>query len=298
MRLLRIALPLALIALCLWLGDARGVAARLAGVSLAWLGLAAALLAGVTALSALRWRMTAAALGLNMPAGSALRDCFMAQFVNLTLPGGVLGDVARAQRSRRGAGLKIAAQAVVIERASGQVGMGALLALGLALSPRVLPGLAWGLAAAPGALAAGLVLWGLRGRGSWARAIRAALLGRLAAQAALSLSIAALTILAFAAAARATGSALPAADALLIVPLILTAMLLPASIGGWGWREGAASALFPLAGLASGAGLAASIAFGLAALIAALPGAFFVLRPGVAAPENRLRLFHKPKEPT
>ncbi|WP_237220297.1 hypothetical protein [Salipiger sp. CCB-MM3] len=53
---------------------------------------------------------------------------------------------------------------------------------------------------------------------------------------ALSLAIAGLTVAAFVTAARASGSLLPAGHAALIVPLILTAMLLPASVAGWGWR--------------------------------------------------------------
>jgi len=57
-----------------------------------------------------------------------------------------------------------------------------------------------------------------------------------------------------------------------LVPLTLVAMLLPISVGGWGLREGAAAVLWPIAGFSAEAGVAASIAFGLAALAAALPG--------------------------
>ncbi|NIY95540.1 UPF0104 family protein, partial [Salipiger sp. HF18] len=83
-----------------------------------------------------------------------------------------------------------------------------------------------------------------------------------------------------------SGSLLPAGEAALVVPLILTAMLLPASVAGWGWREGAAAALFPLAGLSAEAGLAASIAYGLISLLSALPGAFFLRCTPRATPEG------------
>ncbi|KAA8616051.1 lysylphosphatidylglycerol synthase transmembrane domain-containing protein [Salipiger aestuarii] len=279
MTVLRMLVPLALIALCLWLADAGGVILRLAGASPGWIGTTVVLLGGVTGLSALRWRLTAGALGLPMTRRAALGEYFMAQFVNQTLPGGVLGDAARAQRSRQGGALAPAAQAVVIERASGQVGMGAVLALGLGLSDVPLPRFAWTALAVLAALAVALALIGARRSGSWPAAIRATLLRQSGPQAGLSLVIAALTVAGFAAAARATGTTLTLPETALLGPLILTAMLLPASVGGWGWREGAASALFPLAGLAPEAGLAASIAFGLGTLAAALPGAFFLRRP-------------------
>jgi hypothetical protein len=49
-------------------------------------------------------------------------------------------------------------------------------------------------------------------------------------------------------------------------------MLVPISISGWGLREGAASALFPIAGATATEGFATSVAFGLAFIVAVLPG--------------------------
>lgn len=287
MRLLRLALPLGLIALCLMLAGGQAALARLSGLSSGWFIASVGLLNAVTILSALRWRMTAAALALDLSLGLAVREYYLAQFANQTLPGGVVGDAARALRSRKGGPLRPAAQAVVLERAAGQAGM-AMVAVGgacamLLTRPElpVLPGILWlpvGFLSLLLVGAAALALLGAGREGSWRRAARQALLRRLPAQAALSLLIALLTIAGFAAAARATGSLLTPAMAAFIVPLVLTAMLLPASVAGWGWREGAAAALFPLAGLTAEAGLAASIAFGLAALFSALPGAFFINR--------------------
>ncbi|WP_226626391.1 lysylphosphatidylglycerol synthase transmembrane domain-containing protein [Alloyangia pacifica] len=288
MRVLRLAIPLALIALCLALADGRAALQRLAALSPGWLLVTLALLNAVTLLSALRWRLTAAALELPLRRGAAVREYYVAQLVNQTLPGGVLGDAARAVRSRQGGPMRPAAQAVVLERAAGQAAMLVIALTGLALlliGPG--PGLRWGASPAASwqviavltalALGVGLLLARRRGRpGGWRTAIRRAIVQQLPAQASLSLAIAVLTVAAFATAARAGGSALPAGLAALIVPLILTAMLLPASVAGWGWREGAAAALFPLAGLSAEAGLTASIAFGVTSLLAALPGAFFL----------------------
>lgn len=299
MRALRLILPLALIGICLALAGGRETLQRLSALSPGWVVITLALLNGVTLLSALRWRRTAEALDLGMPRGEVVREYYMAQFVNQTLPGGVLGDAARAVRSRQGGPMNRAAQAVVLERAAGQAGMAAIGLLGLvaffAEGGTAAPGRSWGIWLAGAALVALLVGLALRasrrGRADgWRAAARMALWDQLPAQAALSLLIAALTVAAFVTAARASGSVLTIGMAALIVPLALTAMLLPASVAGWGWREGAAAALFPLAGLGPEAGLAASIAFGIAGLIAALPGAFFLRRTAhaVSPPVTRI----------
>ncbi len=290
MRWLRLLLPLVLIGACLYLADGQDVWRRLSALSPGWMLVTLVLLNAVTLLSAMRWRVTAASLGLAMPWWDAVREYYLAQFVNQTLPGGVVGDAARAARNRKGGSLGRAAQGVVLERAAGQAGMAAVLLAGLAglvLRPSddlTISRLPAGALLPLGALALMLaalaaLVFARAGRPTgWRAAARDALLRRLPVQAALSLAIAVLIVGAFVTAARASGSALPLATAALIVPLILTAMLLPASVAGWGWREGAAAALFPLAGLGAEAGLAASIAFGIAALIAALPGAFFLQR--------------------
>ena len=88
----------------------------------------------------------------------------------------------------------------------------------------------------------------------------------------LSAVIALLMVGAFVACARATGTVLPLAVALGLVPIILTAMMLPFSVGGWGLREGAAAALFPLFGATAASGVAAGVAYGLALMIACMPG--------------------------
>ena len=78
---------------------------------------------------------------------------------------------------------------------------------------------------------------------------------------------------AFTLCAAATGTVLPPLAVISVVPLVLTAMVLPVSVGGWGVREGAAAALWPVLGASAEAGVAASVAFGLVILAASLPGA-------------------------
>jgi uncharacterized membrane protein YbhN (UPF0104 family) len=73
-------------------------------------------------------------------------------------------------------------------------------------------------------------------------------------------------------ASDAVGAPLPWEAALTIVPLCLIAMLIPAGFGGWGTREAAAMALWPIMGASAAEGLAASIIYGGLSLAGALPG--------------------------
>ena len=279
--LLRVAISLGLVALVLWWTDAAGALGRLGRVEVGWLLLAALLLTAQTVLMALRWRLTAARLGLPIGRRRAVGEYYLAQAVNMVLPGGVLGDAARAVRSRAGAGLGTAARAVMIERLAGQLAMGAVAATGFGVALTRPGGIDW--PSGTGAILTGLVAFALLASrvvrrlprlATFVRAVRTALLARavLPRQVALGLAIAALNLAAFAACARATGTRLGPEAATTLVPLVLTAMLVPLSIAGWGWREGAAAILFPLADAPAEAGVAASLAFGAVMLLASLPG--------------------------
>lgn len=282
-RALRIGVALALLAALWVLADGPGAVARLRAADPWWLVAALAALHLQTVLSGLRWRITATGLGLSLTPRRAVREYYVAQLVNQTMPGGVVGDAARAARSRAGAGLGPAAAAVLVERLAGQIAMAAALAAGLAASYLRPGGLNWPEGLRPGVMA-GLVALALaliataRGRAGWTNATRGALRrglmgpGVLRGHLILGGAILVLNLAAFAFAARATGTALPSVAVLALVPLILTAMVIPLSIGGWGWREGAAAALFPVVGADPAAGLAAAAAYGVLMLVSALPG--------------------------
>jgi uncharacterized membrane protein YbhN (UPF0104 family) len=283
---LRLAVPVGLLALLWQVADGRAVLARLSGVDLRWL-LAALVAANLqTVLSALRWRLTAARLGQHLPVSEAVGEYYLAQLVNQTLPGGVLGDAARAVRARRQS-LAVSAQAVVIERFAGQAALLAVTLAGFAValaSPGtlalptdaaevllVVAGLG---GAAVVVLLALMRFWPRVGRTLW-QSVRVAVLARgvWRRQVALGLAIVGCNLLAFAFCARATGSVLPPEAVVTLVPLVLTAMVVPLSVAGWGLREGAAAALLPLAGLTPDAAVAASLAFGGVILAGSLPGA-------------------------
>lgn len=297
-RALRAAGLLAVLAALATTVDVSAAFARLLTADPVWLALAALLLTGNTVLTAARWRLTAAALGHRFGLRWAVGEYYLAQAVNQGLPGGVLGDAGRAIRAGRGAGGVLqAAQAVLLERVSGQAVLFVLTALAVGWAvvwpggldlPRQAGLVAAGVACAAAALP-GVLWFGGRGAGraaAAARAARAALFARdvWARQLGLSLAAALCLLFAFAACAHATGAGLPLAAVFALVPLVLSAMLLPVGVGGWGLREGAAAALWPLAGAAPEAGVAASVAYGLVALAATLPGLALLAVPPAAAP--------------
>lgn len=288
-----------LLALVWRLADGPAAAALLRNADPLWLlaALAAAHLQVV--LSALRWRLTAGALGQHIRLGRAVGEYYLSQLVNLTLPAGMLGDAGRALRMRHAAGVIRAGQAVVIERMAGQIALFAVLLGGLvllALAPGAIRLPDWGPTLVLGLLGLGAALGGavalLRRRSGalaqaaagFAEAARSALLSRrlVVRQAGLSLTIVAANLATVAFCARATGTALPLAAILVLVPLMLLTMLMPVAPGGWGLREGAAAVLWPLAGATAAAGIAASVAFGLVILCASLPGLLVLLAPAPA----------------
>lgn len=256
-----------------------------------WLILAVILLTVQTILSAQRWRITAAQLGIVIGPMAALREYYLSQVVNLSLPGGVAGDVGRAVRTRDQAGLGASGQSVLFERLAGQLGLLALLALGLAIT-LAFPGtqnwpdwliapVTFGVVTATAFVVAGYLSIRFLGRVAEplrraTATFRTAIVDRSVwrQQAVLSLGTALCNVAAFACCAAALGVSLSMLATLTLVPLILFAMVLPLSVGGWGLREGAAAVLFPAIGATMGEGLATSIAFGLVILASTLPGVF------------------------
>jgi uncharacterized membrane protein YbhN (UPF0104 family) len=289
LRLLQIVAAAAIFAILWHAADGREALRLLVNADPVWFAAAIVALTLQTILSALRWRLTASRLGIGISARAAIAEYYLSQVINQSLPGGMVGDAARAVRSRSQAGLVKAGQAVVLERLMGQVVMFLFLAGAFAATWIAPGGLVWPAAVAlPVALilAAGFVLppllWSatrLPGvLGSWAGVLRdvvhACLLqrGTVERQVVLSIGTATCNLAAFAFCAHAVGATLPLGALLAIVPLVLFTMLVPLSMSGWGLREGAAAALFPIAGATAAEGFATSVAFGIAFIVAVLPG--------------------------
>lgn len=288
---LKVIIAFGVLGLLIWWADAGAVMNQLRGASVGWLVCALVSLTAATVLMAKRWQIVARAFDININLPRAIEEYYIAQLVNMLLPGGVLGDVTRAVRARHGADISRAAQSVVAERFVGQGFMFGLLFIGLFTALIVPSGITWP-AATWTIVFAGLVILAVIFvlvikltplTLSPARFLRLTL--RLFAQtrvAVLSLFTAAVLIFSLYACARATGTNVPPAGWLTLLPLILSAMLIPLSVGGWGWREGAAAALFPLIGSAPSAGIATGIAYGAMVTIAALPGLLFAWRSNAA----------------
>ncbi|MEI4486447.1 lysylphosphatidylglycerol synthase transmembrane domain-containing protein [Frigidibacter sp. MR17.14] len=290
MRVLRLALPFAMLAVLWQVLDGPQILAKLLNADPLWLSLAMVAALLQFPFLAFRWRLTAGALGHPLGRMLAIREYFVAQLVNQTLPGGMLGDAARIVRTKGETRLAVAGQAVLIERLAGQVTLLLVTLAGLVLAHALPGGVRWpagtGHAALWGLAATGAVLLVValvaRTRPDTSRRIVAPVKRSVFArrvwprQLVFSLGVVTCNLMTFFCAARAIGVALPAEAVVTLVPLVLTAMLVPLTVAGWGFREGAAAALLPLAGIASEPAVASSILFGAVILAASLPGVFWL----------------------
>ncbi len=271
--------PLVAVALVVRAVDVRTTLARLQHVGLGAAAVALAITPALYALYALRWSFTARRLGVPLSFGRAFGEYYVSTLLNQLLPFGVAGDVTRALRhgAREGA-LAPAARAVVLERLSGLVGLALFVGGGAVVwsqrGSRELCGIAIA-ALVIVALAASVTAWRVRDA-------RRALVdrGAFAVQLALSSAAVVLLVLLFVFSARAVGVVLAFPTALAVVPLVLAATVVPFAFGGWGVREATTAALYRLLGLDPATGVAVSIAFGVANLVAALPGAIVLARGG------------------
>ncbi|UOD51307.1 flippase-like domain-containing protein [Orrella daihaiensis] len=256
---------------------------RLQSAHIGWLVTAWLFLTLQTIASALRWQLTCKQLGVPMAKSIAIGQYYVSMLCNFTLPGGVLGDAGRAWHHRQAAGLAASAAAVILERLAGQLAMIVTLVLALAwqLRATVASHTMWWLGVA--VMSAFIVFLGRRLPGpawltrltSWihqawfAKEARAPQLGW-------TVFILVASLMSFYACAQAVGVELSGNMALLVLPATLLVMALPVSVAGWGVREAGAALIWPLAGVASDAAVAASIAYGLVATISVLPGLLWV----------------------
>ena len=239
-----------------------------------------------TVCSAWRWQTVARGLGVGLPLGTAISAYYRSQFLNSTLPGGVVGDIHRGVRHGLDAGdVGRGLRAVGWERAAGQVVFVVLAAtVLLVLDSPVRPAMGWALAAGVvGALGAALVLRAQPQLGrSWrARAVRAARAdirdGLLQRRAWPVVTVTSVVVAVghgtvFLVAAWTTGANASAARLWPLAMLVLLAMVVPLSVGGWGPREGVAAWAFAAAGLGAAQGVAAATAYGVMSLVATMPG--------------------------
>ncbi len=104
----------------------------------------------------------------------------------------------------------------------------------------------------------------------------------------LALSVHACSIVAFWLAALSIGEPLGLLEAAVIVPPMLLIAMMPISVAGWGVREGVVLVGLRFQGVSAEASISIALLFGLALLIASLPGSLLWLarRPERRAPER------------
>jgi glycosyltransferase 2 family protein len=304
-RWLRVAQALAGVAVLVVLVVRLGTGPFLAGlrtISAGPVAAALALTAVTTVCAAWRWRLVASGLGLALPLRAAVAAYYRSQFLNTALPGGVLGDVHRAIAHGRDTGGRIrAARAVVWERLAGQVVQIALAVLVLAALPSPLPNVVPVVAAiAVVGIVGAAVLLGRRAHRTHSRIARiAGVVGEdmraavLARQAWPGIALSSMAVVMghlalFLVAARTAGVSVPVDRLLPLAMLVLVATALPANVGGWGVREGAAAWVFGAAGLGAAQGLATATVYGVLVMAATLPGAVLLVTP---------RLLRRPRGP-
>lgn len=301
----RLALAPALLALVILLAGPRPILESWQQADAGWLlaGLASSLVSNLVA--AWRWAALSRWLGHPVPLRWAARTCFRAMAVGTLLPGAVVGgDLFRAWAlRRRGCPTAAAGCSVLLDRLSGLWILYALAALGLLISggdarfqllrqhlqlpPWPVPALGLGLFVT--VLLLPLLLFAAW-RASGLAPRRLALLrqgGALAQyglQAAGSFVVQGLSVLALVCAARAFHIGLPVGlVAITALPIFLMAAL-PLGFGGWGTREAAAAAIWSAFGVAAPAAVAASLAFGVYAVLQAGLGLAWIRRTAEPAP--------------
>jgi uncharacterized membrane protein YbhN (UPF0104 family) len=258
------------------------------GWSVAWV---CAITAVTTVCCAWRWHLVSAGLGIAVPMRDAVAAYYRSQLLNLTLPGGVVGDVHRAVRHGRDVGdVGRGARAVVWERTAGQVVQLVLTVVLLLVLPspvrRVVPVVVLGLVLV--AVVVALVGRALprSGASRLARGVRVAIDdvrdGLLAPRRWLGIALTSALVVAghtttFLVAARTAGVTTSMTALLPLALLVLAAMAVPLSLGGWGPREGVAAWAFAVAGLGASLGVTTAVVYGVLVLIASLPGVVVLL---------------------
>jgi glycosyltransferase involved in cell wall biosynthesis/uncharacterized membrane protein YbhN (UPF0104 family) len=268
-----------------------------------WVGLAVLTLVFQFPVACLRWALILRPAGYRVPVQSLQRYVWIGQLVNQVLPTFIGGDAVRAWYViGHGVPAGSSIGSVVWDRIFGAVGVALMFVL---LAPALTSGPDWSASLTSLFVIAGFLPVGAfvllfahrlplerivphapHALVALARVGQGLLHRPRAVPGIIVLAVCGnlLAVLAFYLLAQAFSIPLDALTALLVVPPVLLATMLPISIAGWGVREGVLLALLSGAGLTTAQVFALSVAFGLAFVVAAIPGAIiwvFTPKPGV-----------------
>lgn len=268
--------------------------AQLAGMNVAMLFVAVAVIGLQVLIGGLRWQSVLKGLDADVSLMMAARLFYVAVFFNQALPGGAGGDAVRMYMAyREGVTLRNAVNGVLVERVATVLALIALVditqplflatleteAARVSVSGVVMVTLAClaGLAVVsqldrlPERMRHWRVIRGLANLGVDTRRVlfsprRAVLPLVWSLIGHLNISLAVFVL------AQGLGLTVTLLDCIVLIPPVLLILTIPISIGGWGVREGAMVWAFALVGVPTEAALALSVLFGFTVLAAALPG--------------------------
>ena len=296
MTLLKLIVSIALIALTIHLSNWHATVARLTLISpLNLFGLALAMLA-LAPVQAVRWQCVLRAFHARLAFREAAITVIISYFFNQVLPSSIGGDVIRVWRVRQnGATLATAVSSVIVDRMVAVIGLVGLVSVLLPWIYQMMPSdharlqLVIAMSVAVAATGSVFLLQFMPERWSkhrWGEPVvhMSAGLNRLAREpgfggAALACAVfshIALGALCFWI-AQALSIRVGFFDCILLVPPVMLISMIPASIGGWGLREGAMVVALGIAGVAAADALSISLMFGIVLLISAIPGAILWL---------------------
>lgn len=298
----KIAVSIGLLWLLFTQYDMVKAAGRLAAMDPAWLAVVAVVYVLMIFVATQRWRFILTALGETVALPTALGIVMIGVFFNQVLPSNVGGDAMRIWRlHRRGSSLGRAVGSVMLDRVIAIVALAMLVLFLLPVSVRLIDDgvilTFFGVFIAAVFAGLALLLWLDRviylvrqivpGRvldaiTALARDSRTVMLNRRCAAGVLLLALVnhLFIVLLTLALARGIGIAATFTDFLVLIPPVLAAAVMPISFAGWGVREGAMIALLGTIGIGASEALSLSVAFGLVALVASLPGGIVWLMTG------------------
>ena len=279
--------------------DIGASAARLRQLDMGYLLTALGVFILLLANNTLRWRTVMLAIDAVLPLWQSFQILYVGVFFNQTLPSSVGGDAVRMILARKhGLSLQGAVNGVMLERVVNVFG---LIVLVVATQPFLLARIGDNPAkfvfpALAAVAVAGIVFlmlldriperyrrWSLvRGAANLAGDSKRLFLAPARAMAAVGFGILGMVLLSLMVyfIALSLGIAVSPIDCLVLVPPVMLIASVPISIAGWGLRETAMVAAFGFVGVAEGDAFVLSLLFGLAGIVAALPGGLIWLLGG------------------